>query len=441
MDDGNKNKALTIAERHIIETGIRNGSTKAAIARIIGKDSSTVGKEIRLHRRLSGKCRLPLECSAYKKCTHGRQCSPQCPDFIPFRCPRRDRSPGACNGCSSRNSCRFDKYDYRADEAEHDYRTTLVDSRQGVNLTVQEAKEIAAVVGPLLAQGLSPYQIVTAHPELGFCEKTLYNYIEGQVFDVAGIKNIDLRRKTSRRIPKSRARGYKKREDRAYLKGRLYEDYKAYMRENPDAGVVQMDTVYNDGSSGPFLQTFKFVRLGLMVAFYHDTKTAKDMTDGVNRLEAILGRQLFDRHVEVLLTDRGSEFTDAGGIENRPDGTRRTRLFYCDPMQSCQKGSLEVHHEQLRYILPKGTDLRLLGLTGQDAMDLVVSQVDSAPVEHLGGRSAIEYTRFLYPELWEKLEAAGLKEIPQDRILLRPSLLKPFQTQKGECSNVPKNIQ
>lgn len=436
MDNDNKNKALTIAERHIIETGIRNGSTKAAIARTIGKDSSTVGKEIKLRRRLSSKCSLALECSSYKKCRHGRQCSPQCPDFIPFCCPRRDRSPGACNGCSSRSSCRFDKFDYRADEAEHEYRTTLVDSRQGVNLTTQEAKQIAAVVGPLLAQGLSPYQILAAHPELGFCEKTLYNYIDGQVFDVAGIKNIDLRRKTSRRISKRRAKAYKKRQDRAYLKGRLYEDYKAYLVENPDASLVQMDTVYNDAASGPFLQTFKFVRLGLMLAFYHNTKTAKDMADGVCRLEDVLGERLFDRHVEVLLTDRGSEFTDADGIETRPDGTRRTRIFYCDPMQSCQKGSLEVHHEQLRYILPKGTDLHLLGLTGQDALNLVVSHIASAPVEHLGGRSAIEYTRFLYPQLWEKLEAAGLKEIQKDEILLRPALLKPFQNKKGEYSNV-----
>ena len=30
------------------------------------------------------------------------------------------------------------------------HRTTLIDSRQGVNLTVQEAKQMAAVIAPLL---------------------------------------------------------------------------------------------------------------------------------------------------------------------------------------------------------------------------------------------------------------------------------------------------
>ncbi len=38
-------------------------------------------------------------------------------------------------------------------------------------------------------------------------------------------------------------------------------------------------------------------------------------------------------------------------MEKRDDGTRRTRVFYCDPMQSGQKGSLENMHRELRYIL------------------------------------------------------------------------------------------
>ena len=52
MAASNKNKALTLDERRVIETGIKNGSTKTAIADTIGKDKSTVGKEIRRHRTL-----------------------------------------------------------------------------------------------------------------------------------------------------------------------------------------------------------------------------------------------------------------------------------------------------------------------------------------------------------------------------------------------------
>lgn len=421
-----KYKALTLQDRRIIETGIRNGSTKKAIAAILGKDKSTIGKEIRLHRRLSRKCPFPRECVSYKKCRHGRLCPPDCPDFTPFHCARRDHSPGACNGCPSNTSCRFDKFIYKAAEADSEYRTTLVDSRAGVNLTVPQARQMASIIKPLLAQGLSPYRIVTLHPELGISEKTLYNYIEGQVFSVAGILDIDLRRKTSRRISKKKASCYKKRVDRSFLKGRLYEDYLSYIRENPLAHVLQMDTVYNDGSLGPFIQTFKFIGLGLLLAVFHPSKNASDMVAGVDLLEAALGPHLFQFHAEVLLTDRGSEFSSAGLLEMRTDGSRRTRVFYCDPMQSGQKGSLEVNHEQLRYILPKETDLSALGLTGQPALNLALSHINSAPVKSLNGKSPIEYTCFLFPQLWDKLQAFGLMEIPGDKITLKPCLLRPF---------------
>ena len=52
MSSNNKNLHLTSQERIIIEKGIENGSTKAAIALTIGKDKSTVGKEIKKHRVL-----------------------------------------------------------------------------------------------------------------------------------------------------------------------------------------------------------------------------------------------------------------------------------------------------------------------------------------------------------------------------------------------------
>lgn len=425
MSDSNSFSHLTLEERRIILTGITNGSTKTAIAQTIGKDKSTVGKEIKLHRTLSHKCSLPLECSAYRKCVHGRLCTPDCPEYVPFCCSRRDRSPGACNGCSSWSRCRFNKYTYSPEDAQFDYREALIDSRQGVNLTAAEAKAMASVIGPLLKQGLSPYQILEIHPELGISEKTMYNYIEGGVFhEVAGISALDLRRQVSRRIPKKKAKGYKKRADNRYLQGRTYKDYLTYMEENPDVFVTQMDTVYNNESSGPFIQTFKFLNAGVLFGIFHCSKTAKDMRDGVDILESILGPAVFRKYVHVLLTDRGSEFSAADAMETSGDGTRRTRVFFCDPMRAGQKGSLENKHIELRYILPKGTDMEALGLDGQDALNLVLSHVNSSPVEKLGGRSPLELADFMYHDLYEKLAAFGIRQVDKDKVILKPYLLK-----------------
>ena len=107
-----------------------------------------------------------------------------------------------------------------------------------------------------------------------------------------------------------------------------------------------MDTVYN-GQSGPFMQTFKFLSYSFMFIIYHEEKTAKAMVEGVDLLETILGKDLFLKEVKVIKTDRGSEFSDAEGLEKDNDGSIRTHVFYCDPMQSCQKGSLENNHKEV----------------------------------------------------------------------------------------------
>ena len=422
-----KNTHLNYEDRKIIQTGIENGSTKTSIANTIGKDNSTVGKEIALHRALKSKCALPLECKAYQHCKLGRKCTVACPKYVPFKCPRRDRSPGACNGCSNYSKCRFDKYWYDAGTAEKEYRRELVETRQGVNLTTSEARAIADIVGPLLNQGISPYSVIQSHPELGICEKTLYNYIESGILKAFGVDAFALRRQLSRKLPRQKAAQYKKREDRSFLKGRTFKEYKEYISLHPNASVVQMDTVYNDVSNGPFIQTFKFINIPFFFALFHQSKTAADMVSGVNTLESILGSDLFNKYVEVLLTDRGGEFYSANDLESRPDGTRRTRVFYCDPMQSGQKGTLENNHIELRYILPKESDLFALGLTGQKPLDLICAHLNSVPKESLHGKSHFDCLAFFAPELFMRFIDYGLTVFPCDDILLKPSLIKRFR--------------
>ena len=427
MAANEKGTHLNYEDRKIIQTGIENGSTKTSIANTIGKDNSTVGKEIALHRTLKSKCALPLECKAYQHCKLGRNCTIACPRYVPFKCNRRDRSPGACNGCSNYSKCRFDKYWYDASTAEKEYRRELIDARQGVNLTTSEAKAIADVVGPLLNQGISPYSVMQSHPELGICEKTLYNYIESGILKAFGVDAFSLRRQLSRKLPKQKAVQYKKREDRSFLKGRTFKEYKEYIAEYPNAGIVQMDTVYNDVSNGPFIQTFKFKNIPFFFALYHQSKTAADMVSGADTLESILGKNLFNKYVEVLLTDRGGEFYSANDLEFRPDGTRRTRVFYCDPMQSGQKGTLENNHIELRYILPKESDLFALGLTGQKPLDLICAHLNSVPKESLHGKSHFDCLSFFAPDLFKRFMDYGLTVIPCDDILLKPALIKSFR--------------
>ena len=129
---------------------------------------------------------------------------------MPFKFSRSDWTPGACNGCSAWSKRRFNKYTYSPEYAQTDYREVSIDCRQGVNLTTSEAKVMADIVAPLLKNGQSPYQMIAGHPELGITEKTLYNYIESDVFhEIAGITVMDLRRQVSRKISKRKSKVYK----------------------------------------------------------------------------------------------------------------------------------------------------------------------------------------------------------------------------------------
>ena len=423
MSSNNKNLHLTVQERIIIEKGIENGSTKAAIALTIGKDKSTVGKEIKKHRELVHKSSYKINCANMKNCSHNHVCD-NCADFKPFTCNRRDRSPGACNGCSKYTYCRYDKYRYKADFSHKKYREDLVDSRTGINMSYEECKAMADIIVPLIKAGHSPYHIVTNHPELNISEKTFYNYIENGIFREFGLLDIDLRIKTKRKITKKASNKYKKREDKKYLNGRTYDDFINYTAENKNLSVVEMDTVYNNGSTGPFMQTFKFLDYSFMFIVYQEEKTAKSMVEGVDLLEKILGEDLFSEEVAIIKTDRGSEFCDAEGFEKEENESRRTRIFYCDPMASGQKGSLENNHKEIRYICPKENDLKDLGLNSQEKANLIVSHINSQSKEHLKGKSPLEVMEFMNPALYQKFKDFGIERINKDNIVLKPYLLK-----------------
>ena len=424
----NKYFHLTLAERQIIETGISHGSTKAAIAKTLGKDKSTIGKEIKLHRVKSFSISYPLDCSLFPKCKDRNTflCNPQCPSYIQFTCKRRDRSPGACNGCEKYSRCHYDKYRYSASQADSEYRDSLVSTRLGINATLSQIKELGLLIQPLLKQGQSVYAILQNHPEINLTEKTLYHYIEEGVFQNAGVSItcMDLKRQVRRKLTKKKSIEYSPRKDRSYLKGRTHKEYTEFKEMNPDASVVEMDTVYNDGSNGPFLQTFKFMKYDFLFCVYHQQKTSQTMLEGILLLESILGEQIFNEEVMVLKTDRGSEFILAEQTEIRNDGTRRTRLFYCDPMASWQKGSLENIHILIRDICPKETDLYALGLDSQEKANRISSHINSYSKKKLNNKTSFSVLKFFNKEMADKLIDQGLTEIPPDQVILKPYLLK-----------------
>lgn len=279
------NKHLTLDERKIIQQCIENRINFTEISKIIAKSPSTISKEIKKHRTLRPRNTLlaPSICIYNSKCGG---CKKRCSNYVEKQCSQRDRSPGACNKCPKTSSCRLDKYFYNAIKANDQYLDTLKSSREGINLTVSERKELANIIAPLISQGQSIYQILSNHKEIPLSDKTIYNYIDMGVFKEFGIDNLSLKEKVNRKQFKHK---YKKRKEPANYDGRRYSDYWQFISQYPYIPTVEMDTVYNN-LDGPYIQTFIFEYTNFMIGFLHTEKTSLSMSRTLDYLQNIFER-------------------------------------------------------------------------------------------------------------------------------------------------------
>lgn len=409
------NTHLTLEDRKIIQAGIENNSTKASIARTIGKDATTIAKEIRNHRKLKPRNTFnrPVLCAKIGTCPK-KPCIRKCELYEEPKCNRRDKSPGACNKCNNLTKCHLDKYIYDAESADKEYRSDLVDYREGINLTTKERDSIAQIIAPLLKQGQSVHQVIAAHPEIAQSQRTLYSYIESGVFKDFGVDNFSLKEQVNRKQFKNK---YKKRKEPANYDGHQYKDYLTFCLNNPDTPTVEMDTVYNN-SSGPYLQTFQFAKFPFMIGFLHPEKTNESMANTIDWLQERLGTELFSKLFSLLLTDRGTEFEKYQLFELDASGNTRLNIFYCDPMQSSQKPHVENGHNYVRDIIPNSYPLD--GLT-QDKIDLMFSHINSTPRLSLGDKTPFEVFSFLYGE--EVAKCLNIRKIERDDVVLKPELI------------------
>lgn len=408
-----KNMHLSLTDREQIQIGLEKGLSKKQIARFIGKDPSTVGKEIKKRRKIKPRNSFNhiSICKHLKEC---KKCICECERYEEISCVRRERTVGACNLCPDISNCHLDKYFYYAKQANENYLYTLRDSREGVNLTSSEMLTIVKIIKPLLKKGQSVYQILKNHPEIDIVPKTLYTYIESDIFKDYGIDRFSLRRQVGMKPRKK----IKERKEPANYKKHKYEDYLEFIKQHPSISTTEMDTVYNQ-QEGPYIQTFIFQNTGLMIGFLHKEKTSASMASTLNFVQDLL-QEDYAKLFSLLLTDRGSEFEIFNLFEvNQETGEFRTNIFYCDPQTPSQKPHVENNHNYVRDILPNGK--KLSNLT-QDDLNLMFSHINSTPRNTLGGKTPYEAFSFFYGT--DILDKLNIQKIEKDMVTLKPYLIK-----------------
>lgn len=425
-------KHLTWAERDRIRAGLKNGLTFEGIAEYLGRDPTTIAKEVRRHRfkrevkriswendcELRDKCRKRDLCNKPRRhkciipCRKCLECSRHCPDYKPGTCRVEKHPPYVCNGCKKQSLCRLDRYYYGPDSAQREYRRLLTESRQGIDMTRDELQALDNLVSPLVRRGQSLSHIYTAHQtEIPVSIRTLYRYIDARYLSV---KNLDMRRTVRYRPRRKKSLPVPSRRK----EGHHYEDFLRWMEEHPGARVVEMDTVEGT-KGGKYLLTLLDRTTRLMLAYLLPNKEMETVLGVLDSLEEQLGTQGFRTLFPLLLTDNGSEFSDPVRFESGQDGSHRTRIFYCEPRMSNQKGALEKNHEYIRYVLPKGTPFDWL--TGEKVLR-IVNHVNNTTRPGLGSRTPMSLA--LQTLDAKALDSLGLCTIPPDEVLLTQDLIR-----------------
>lgn len=427
---------LTRTDRALIEKYLAQGFSVSEIAQRISRHTSTVSREILANRRFltyntTDFCihydtchrhhvRTGEECHTCrefcKQCIRF-SCFNYCKEFVSSRCSRLDRPPYVCTGCDEKNSCKKNHAYYSANMAQDASEIRLRRSRSHPQTSPEERAKIRDLIAPLMEKGQSINHIIVNHSdEISVSERTIYNYVERGAFRIS---NADLPEKIRYKRRKVKSAPSKK----VYQNrlGRDYDSFLLFMKEHPGTHFVEMDTVIGkkDGTRKVLL-TLIFTDMGFMPVFLLPDATQYSVKAVLDHLTRSLGTDTFRALFPVILTDNGSEFKDAAALETAPDGTRRTRIFYCDPQASWQKPHVERNHHLIRKILPKGTSFRLLT---QDDARLITCHINSFSKERFGNQTPME---MMAEEPMHKrmLDVMQYTLVPPDDVCLRPALLK-----------------
>ncbi len=383
-----KHKHLTLSDRNDIQLGLERGETFKAIGQLILKDPTTVSKEVKRNKQIRDSTSNNLPC------------------------PLLNKAPFVCNGCPKRRqNCGYQKVFYLAKQAQKQYEQTLVEAREGTPLNSQTFWDIDKVISDGVKKGQHIYHILKTH-NLDVSSSTVYRHIRKGYLSIAPIdlaRAVKFKERRKSKLPSI---------PKEAKKGRSYEDFQNYLSLNQLNYWLEMDTVMGR-IGGKVLLTFNLSFCNFIFARLLDNKTALEVTKHLYDIKNTLHQadKDFFQLFPVILTDNGGEFARVDDIEMDVRG--ESKLFFCDPNRSDQKGRIENNHTLIRDILPKGTSFD--NLTQED-INLVCSHVNNVKRAALNGKSAYELFAFTYGEEISKI--LGISKIPAEDVCQSSTLLQ-----------------
>ena len=172
---------------------------------------------------------------------------------------------------------------------------------------------------------------------------TIYNAIRYHIIDV---KLEDTRR-------------MKYKQEYEYHKGDLPESKAEYSINNrPEEidkrlyfGHFELDTVIGTKKGKhECLMTLTERKTRFEIIFKLKGKTSEEVVNKFNKMKEFLKKN-YDKIFKSITTDNGTEFSDFLNIIK----DTKTKIYFCHPYCSGEKGTNEKHNSMIRYFIPKGS--------------------------------------------------------------------------------------
>lgn len=387
-----KKVRLNIEDRILIEELLRQNYKLKDIARAIEVQPSTISREIK-NRRISNNAVLI--------------------------CDKTNKYPFVCYNCSKKVSCKMKKYYYNYKEAQKDYENKLKYSRIGIDMSIDEVEYWNDYFKDKIRDKNQPILHIFKNIENEFPKsiQSFYKYVHKGYFP--SINDEMLARSFSYK-PRNKKEEIKTiSKDNIVKKGRKISDFEKYINKNPNANIVEMDTVIGKFEDKNCIMTLYFRESKLMLMFLIKKYKPSEVTKIFKSIRESLGNELYKILFEIILTDNGWEFSKPEDIEfDNSTGEKLVSVFYTDPYSSWQKGGIERNHEFIRYIIPKGISFD--NLTKKNIIDMM-NHINNVQRKSLDYQTP--YQIFLQKYGEDISKKFHLKHISKDEINLSYKLL------------------
>lgn len=413
---------LTESHRIKIEHYLNENYSYRKIAELLNVNVSTISREVKRNIRTYSisnhmvivECIHKDNCERLKGSSKSKMCSINCPDYELRKCDRfstKNAKP-VCNSCPNNAKCKLARKKYIANVANNKYELRII-LRPKIRITQEQFDFINKLFSEKMTKGQSISVIYQNHKdEIMVSENTVRNYLKRGLLKSNQLDMIRPRFTANKSVKRRVIKNVD------LLNGRTDEDYINYTKEK-DILIVQLDTVVGKLVDNKKILTIHWPSFHFQIGILLEKLSPAFVNNALMELKNKLGLETYKILFQVILTDNGIEFSLLDEIEIDENGELITKVFFCDPYKSSQKGSCERNHEFIRYVLPKGVSFDNLN---QKDVDLIFSHINSTPRNSLGFKTPFELFKTAFGI--EVLRILNINEINKDDVHLKPELIK-----------------